>query len=148
MGTWNLTSFDLFSLGMTIKGAWIYKELPAASALQASLDAVLRPYPQLLGRYDEKQKSVLWSGQEEPVKLVELDRSGHSVSEDMYALVPKFDTGAFKSGKSRAFEGADAGPGSGTRMEQDRVQIDFQDAVQYDHDETHQGNLHFGGQPG
>ena len=104
MGTWNLTSFDLFSLGMTIKGAWIYKELPAASALQASLDAVLRPYPQLLGRYDEKQKSVLWSGQEEPVKLVELDRSGHSVSEDMYALVPKFDTGAFKSGKSRALE--------------------------------------------
>lgn len=47
MKTWKLTTFDLFSLGMTIKGAWIYKELPEAHVLQASLDAVLRPYPQL-----------------------------------------------------------------------------------------------------
>ena len=89
---------------MTIKGAWIYKELPEAPVLQTSLDAVLRPYPQLLGRYDEKQKSVLWTGQEEPVRLVEIERRGHSVSEDMYTLVPEFNTGSFKAGKSRALE--------------------------------------------
>ncbi|MBQ0053970.1 MAG: hypothetical protein KBS89_05925, partial [Bacteroidales bacterium] len=72
--------------------------------LQASLDTVLQPYPLLLGRYDEKQKSVLWTGQEEPIRLVELEREGHSVSEDMYKLVPKYDINGFKSGKSRALE--------------------------------------------
>ncbi|MCQ2133848.1 MAG: hypothetical protein MJY88_02670 [Bacteroidales bacterium] len=104
MKTWKLTSFDLFSLGMTIKGAWTYKELPEAQKLQASLDAVLQPYPQLLGLYDEKLKSAVWSGREEPIRLVELDRRGHSVSEDMYDLVPEFDTKGFKSGRSRALE--------------------------------------------
>lgn len=104
MKTWKLSTFDLFSLGMTIRGAWIYKELPEASVLQTSLDAVLSPYPQLLGIYDEKQKSAIWSGHEEPIILVELDCSGHSVTEDMYKLVPKFDANGFKSGKSRALE--------------------------------------------
>lgn len=104
MKSWQLTSFDLFSLGMVIKGAWAYKELPEAHILQASLDAVLQSYPQLLGRYDEKQKSAVWSGREEPVELIELDRKGHSVAEDMYTLVPEFNTNKFKSGKSRALE--------------------------------------------
>lgn len=104
MNIWKLTSFDTFCLGMTIKGAWTYKELPEASVLQASLDAVLKPYPQLLGRYDEKQKSVQWTGREEAVRLVELDRREHSAAEDMYTLVPKFNTDGFKSGKSRAIE--------------------------------------------
>ena len=104
MKTWKLTYFDQFSLGMVIKGAWIYKELHEASALQASLDAVLQPYPQLLGRYDEKLKSILWTGQEEPIKLIEIDCGGHSVSEDMYTLVPEFNTNNFKAGKSRALE--------------------------------------------
>lgn len=104
MKNWKLTSFDLFSLGMTIKGSWTYKELPEVSVLQASLDTVLQPYPLLLGRYDEKQKSVLWTGQEEPIRLVELDCEGHSVSEDMYKLVPMYDINGFKSGKSRALE--------------------------------------------
>ena len=104
MNTWKLTSFDLFSLGMTIKGAWIYKELPEASVLQASLDAVLQPYPQLLGRYDAKRKSMIWNGQEEPIGLTELDCPGHSVAEDMYTLVPKFNANSFKDGKSRALE--------------------------------------------
>lgn len=104
MKTWKLSTFDLFSLGMTIKGAWIYRELPDASALQASLDSVLQPYPHLLGSYDEKLKSVKWSGREEPIELVELDRKGHSTSEDMYALVPKFNISGFKSGRTRALE--------------------------------------------
>ncbi|MBP9986729.1 MAG: hypothetical protein KBT44_02230, partial [Bacteroidales bacterium] len=104
MGTWKLKSFDLFSLGMTIKGAWIYRELPEAPALQASLDAVLQPYPQLLGRYDEKLKSMVWNGREDTIGLKELDRRGHSVAEDMYTLVPEFNTNRFKAGKSRALE--------------------------------------------
>ena len=104
MKAWKLTSFDLFCLDMVIKGAWIYKELPEAPMLQASLDAVLQPYPQLSGRFDEKQKSVLWTGREEPIRLAELDRRGHSVSEDMYTLVPKFNTNDFKGGKCRALE--------------------------------------------
>lgn len=104
MKTWKLSSFDLFSLSMTIKGAWTYKELPEASVLQVSLNAVLMPYPQLLGRYDEKQKSVIWDGREEKINLVELDRTGHSTAEDMYALVPKFNVNGFKSGKTRALE--------------------------------------------
>lgn len=104
MNTWKLTSFDLFSLDMVIKGAWIYKELPEAPVLQTSLDAVLQPYPQLLGRFDANLKSMSWSGHEESIMLVELDCRGHSVSEDMYSLVPKFDIGSFKAGKSRALE--------------------------------------------
>ncbi len=104
MKNWKLSSFDLFSLSMTIKGAWTYKELPEASVLQISLNAVLQPYPQLLGRYDEKLKSVIWDGGEETIELVELDRRGHSTVEDMYALVPKFNINGFKSGKSRALE--------------------------------------------
>lgn len=104
MKTWKLSSFDLFSLSMTIKGAWTYKELPEASVLQVSLNAVLMPYPQLLGRYDEKQKSVIWDGREEKIDLVELDRRGHSTAEDLYALVPKFNVNGFKSGKTRALE--------------------------------------------
>ena len=104
MKAWKLTSFDLFCLDMVIKGAWVYRNLPDAPALQISLDAVLQPYPQLLGKYDEKLKSVSWTGQEEPIRLVELDRREHSVLEDMYALVPKFDTGSFKGGKSRILE--------------------------------------------
>ena len=104
MNTWKLSTFDLFSLGMVIKGAWTYKELPEAPVLQASLDAVLQPYPQLMGRYDEKQKSVVWTGREEPVRLVEIDCGGHSVSEDMYTLVPEFNTSLFKAGKSQALE--------------------------------------------
>lgn len=104
MNTWKLTSFDLFSLGMTIKGAWIYKELPDTPVMRASLDKVLRPYPQLLGRYDARQKSVLWDGQEKSIELVELDRREHSVVEDMYGLVPKFNINGFKAGKSQALE--------------------------------------------
>lgn len=104
MKTWKLSSLDLFSLSMTIKGAWTFKELPEASVLQVSLNAVLMPYPQLLGRYDEKQKSVIWDGREEKIDLVELDRRGHSTAEDMYALVPKFNVNGFKSGKTRALE--------------------------------------------
>lgn len=104
MKTWKLSSLDLFSLGMTIKGAWTYKELPEASVLQTSLDAVLRPYPQLLGTYEEKLKSIIWSGREEPIKLIELDSRGHSVTEDMYKLVPKYDANGFKSGRARALE--------------------------------------------
>ena len=104
MKTWKLTFFDLFSLDMVIKGAWTYRELPDISVLQASLDAVLQPYPQLLGKYDAKLKSAVWSGQEESIELVELDCKGHSVSEDMYTLVPKFNTNRFKAGRSRALE--------------------------------------------
>ena len=104
MNTWKLTSFDLFSLGMVIKGAWTFKELPEAPALQASLDAVLQPYPHLLGRYDEKLKAVSWTGREKPIRLVELDRREHSVAEDIYTLVPEFNTGSFKAGKSQALE--------------------------------------------
>ncbi len=104
MKTWKLSTFDLFSLDMVIKGAWVYTELTDKPMLQSSLDAVLQPYQQLLGRYDEKLKSAVWSGREEPVELVELDRKGHGVSEDMYKLVPRFNVNGFKSGKSRALE--------------------------------------------
>lgn len=89
---------------MIIKGAWTYKELPDSSLLQSSLDDVLKPYPQLLGRYDEKQKSVVWNGREEPIHLVSLDRRGHSVTEDMYTLVPEFNMNKYKSGRSVALE--------------------------------------------
>ncbi len=104
MKTWKLTFFDLFSLDMVIKGAWIYKELPETSVLQASLDATVQPYPQLLGRYDAKLKSAVWSGREKPIELVELDRKGHSVTEDIYTLTPKFNTTRFKAGRFRALE--------------------------------------------
>ncbi len=76
MKTRKLTYFDLFTLNMVIKGAWIYRELPETPALQASLNKCLKPYPWLLGHYEEKQKSVVWSGNETSIRLTEIDGTG------------------------------------------------------------------------
>lgn len=45
LDTCRLSSFDLFSLGMVIKGAWIYREVPSYDRLEASLAVILRRYP-------------------------------------------------------------------------------------------------------
>lgn len=104
MKEWKLSPLDTFCLGMTIKGAWIYSELPSAKQLYTSLEQTLRQYPHLLGHYDEKSKAVLWSGNESCIELLELDLRDHSSSEDMYSLVPKYDINGFKSGKTPALQ--------------------------------------------
>ena len=61
MRNWKLSTFDLFSLGMTIKGAWTYKELPETSVLQAALDSVLCHYAtgKLLEKLPGKERFTL-----------------------------------------------------------------------------------------
>lgn len=38
---WKLSSFDLFTLGMTIKGAWVYAAAPDAELMRAGLRKLL-----------------------------------------------------------------------------------------------------------
>ena len=82
MKTWKLTTFDQFSLGMVIKGAWIYKELPEAPALQASLDAVLGEFGRDVTAADiQKAASAILNDKEALSEHVQL-----SVSSSRYGL--------------------------------------------------------------
>ena len=110
---WKLSHFDTFSLGMVIKGAWIYRELPEASVLQASLDAVLQPYmyPQLRGRFTEEGKSLVWDDENKSdLKFTTADLSRYS-KENLkhnarltWSLVKEFDIKGFKKGSVGVFD--------------------------------------------
>ena len=101
---WKLSPFDVFCLGMTIKGAWIYRSAPDPSRLEESLGGILRRYPLLTGRYDAARKAVVWDRTPDTEGfLSEVDAPGHKCSEDMYKLVPQYNTDDFKKGKCPAF---------------------------------------------
>lgn len=53
---WKLSSFDLFSLNMTIKGAWIYDVAPDYNKMKEALREIQKMYPLLGGRYNETLK--------------------------------------------------------------------------------------------
>lgn len=104
MKSWKLTSLDTFCLSMTIKGAWLFRELPSFESMQASLSKLLAYYPQLLGHYDEKYKSVILQDSDtQNIEFHKLDCAGKTSAQDLYSLVPKYDLKAFKEGKIQAF---------------------------------------------
>jgi len=110
MKTWKLSSFDTFTLGMIIKSAWVYEQIPDIKKMKESLSELIKTYPYLNGKFEAKTKSVVWmdySVPEIPFELV--DQPLYSVSElcgnpDLaWSLVKQFDINDFKAGKVKAF---------------------------------------------
>ena len=111
--SWKLSSFDTFCLGMNIKSAWIYREAPDTEKLKSALEALASLYPHLAGRYDEKEKSVVWYDEAKPVlPFVTLDVSKYSTSQLSgnarlaWSLVKPYDVKGFKKGLVPAFSAA------------------------------------------
>ena len=69
MQQWKLSSLDLFTLNMVIKGAWIYRQMPDIQELRNALSQLIKTYPHLTGHYQEKKKALVWEDNytEEPV---------------------------------------------------------------------------------
>lgn len=109
MGTSKLTSFDLFTLNMAIKGAWLYRNAPDFEGMKKALARLSELYPQLGGRYDEKSKSLVWAdGQTVTLPFASCDLRAYSVDElkgnaKVWSLVKEYDLKAFKSGKAMPF---------------------------------------------
>lgn len=109
MGTSKLTSFDLFTLNMAIKGAWLYRNAPDFEGMKKALARLSELYPQLGGRYDGKSKSLVWAdGQTVTLPFASCDLRAYSVDElkgnaKVWSLVKEYDLKAFKSGKAMPF---------------------------------------------
>ena len=107
---WKLSSFDLFTLGMTIKGAWVYSAAPDAELMRAGLRKLLAGYPQLGGFYSGEKKAVVWDDElaVEPVFTV-LENTRFSASrliaapKQVWKLVRPYDINGFKKGKVLPF---------------------------------------------
>lgn len=107
---WKLSSFDLFSLDMVIKSAWIYPVAPDAVRMRKALEQLAALYPHLGGRYEEKTKSLVW----DDTAVVELpfttvDLKSYTVAalkgnEKVWSLVKAYSTQDFKKGKIGPFQ--------------------------------------------
>lgn len=106
---WRLTSLDLFTLNMTIKGAWIYRDAPDFIRMKAALEELAEMYPHLGGRYCEQTKSVRWEdGKAADLPFTSCDLRSHTVDElignsSIWSLVRPYDTNAFKKGSVSPF---------------------------------------------
>lgn len=60
MGKRKLSSFDTFSLGMVIDGAWIYDKAPEIQEMRSALAKLEQIYPILTGHYNAKTNSIDW----------------------------------------------------------------------------------------
>lgn len=110
MKTWKLSSSDLFSLGLTIKGAWIYEIMPEVGKLKEALAHIAATYPYLAGRYNPQTKAMEWD--ENAVGTIpfeEIDGTGHSMADVCdnpklaWSIVKPFDINNFKKGNSQPF---------------------------------------------
>lgn len=107
--TWNLSSFDLFSLSMTIKGAWIYNEAPDFNRMKDALASLQKVYPHLTGRFDKNIKALIWTeNSSEALPFTTCDLKNHSVAElkgnpRIWSLIKPYDIQAFKDGKIGPF---------------------------------------------
>ena len=110
MNTWKLSSSDLFSLGLTIKGAWIYENMPEVGKLKEALAQIAATYPYLAGRYNPQTKAMEWD--ENAVGTIpfeEIDGTGHSMADVCgnpklaWSIVKPFDINNFKKGNCQPF---------------------------------------------
>lgn len=107
---WKLSSFDLFTLSMTIKGAWVYSAAPDADLMRSCLRRLLASYPQLGGLYCEEKKAVVWDDAVavEPLFSVQ-ENTRFSVTQliaapdKIWKLVRPYDINGFKKGKVLPF---------------------------------------------
>lgn len=110
---WKLSSFDTFCLGMNIKSAWIYKDAPDFEKMKSALESLASLYPHLAGRYDEKEKSVVWDDSAKPeLQFDTLDLRKYGIAELSgnarlaWSLVKPYDVKGFKKGQVPAFSAA------------------------------------------
>lgn len=107
---WKLTSLDLFSLNMVIRGTWIYRQMPDVEGMRESLKQLIRTYPHLTGHYNEKEKAIVWESDysDEP-SLETATNTDYSVSELAgnisltRSLVRDYDIKAFMKGRNMPF---------------------------------------------
>lgn len=86
MNTWKLSSSDLFSLGLTIKGAWIYENMPEVGKLKEALAQIAATYPYLTGRYNPQTKAMEWD--ENAVGTIPLKKStAQGTAWPMFAVI-------------------------------------------------------------
>lgn len=110
MKTWKLSSSDLFCLGMTIKGAWVYENMPEVEKLKETLAPIAATYPYLTGKYNPETKSVEWEENAVgTIPLEEIEAKGYSMADVCgnaklaWSMVKPFDIKNFKKGKSQPF---------------------------------------------
>jgi len=106
---WSLSPFDLFTLNMVIKGAWVYVDIPQADVLRNALSTLAATYPHLGGHYDETTKSIVWEDSAHAtLPLEEISRREISLGEltsnkKIWSLVRPYDLNGFKKGKVKPF---------------------------------------------
>ncbi len=105
MNAWNLSFQDRFSLGMTIKGAWVYEKMPNTDILKEGLSRLSITYPYLRGRYDGKANAVKWDENAiGTIPLEEVDARRYKVMDVVghprlaWSLVRPYDIKGFKKG--------------------------------------------------
>ena len=107
---WKLSSFDLFTLSMTIKGAWVYSAAPDADLMRSCLRRLLASYPQLGGFYCEEKKAVVWDDAVAVEPLFSVQENTRFSATQLIAapgkiwkLVRPYDINGFKKGKVLPF---------------------------------------------
>lgn len=106
---WKLTSFDLFTLNMTIKGAWIYNEAPDFTKMKEALAELKAMYPHLCGRYVEAEKALVWDDDcAEALQFACCELKDYSVADlvgnpKVWSLVSAYDLKGFKKGSVAPF---------------------------------------------
>ncbi|MGI5848339.1 MAG: acyltransferase [Candidatus Cryptobacteroides sp.] len=113
MKTWKLSPIDLFTLGMTIKGAWVYERMPEPKKLKSALARIATTYPYLTGKYDPETKAVIWEDTAVgTIPFEEINAQEHKVADICgnprlaWSLVKPYDAKGFKSGKAQPFTAA------------------------------------------
>lgn len=107
---WQLSHFDSFTLGMIIKGAWIYKQAPDFEKMKSSLSSIADMYPQLRGKFTEKGKAIVWDDQDRSdLQFTTVDLKKYSTADLAgnakltWSLVKMFDIKGFKEGSIEVF---------------------------------------------
>lgn len=108
--SWKLSSFDTFCLGMNIKSAWLYQEVPDFERMKSALEKLASMYPHLAGLYDETEKAVIWDNTARPELPFETsDLRQYCICQLSgnarlaWSLVKPYDVKGFKKGKVPAF---------------------------------------------
>lgn len=110
MNTWKLSFSDLFCLGMTIKGAWVYENMPEVEKLKKSLAQIAATYPYLTGKYNPQTKAMEWDENAiGTIPFEEIEAKGYGMADVCgnpklaWSIVKPFDIKNFKIGKAQPF---------------------------------------------
>ncbi|MGN1214871.1 MAG: acyltransferase [Candidatus Cryptobacteroides sp.] len=107
---YRLSQFDLFTLGMTIKGAWVYSQAPDFEKMKEALGVIAQTYPFLNGRLRPEGKVLEWDDDcSDNLPFTRADLSGYSVADviakgdEVWSLATPYSIKAFKEGAAGPF---------------------------------------------